>query len=83
MDYFEWYALRKKNPHMSDDEFKVFAWNKQMEDAREFFLKQRKQKEEEKLIEKQLESELSKNLDKTIKKALLNGKSKMNIKIKI
>lgn len=82
MNISEWCKLKRDNANLSEEEFAVKAWNLQHKQIRDTIMQQ-EQERFEKAAEKKIEQELDKNLEKVIERALLNGKSSMDITINL
>ena len=82
MNLSEWCKLKRDNEHLSEEEFALLAWKKQKESTRDIIM-QREQERFEKAAEREIERQIDKNLDKVIERALLNGKSSMDITINL
>lgn len=82
MNISEWCKLKRDNANLSDEEFAVKAWNLQHKKIQEAIMQQ-EQERFEKAAEREIERQIDKNLDKVIERALLNGKSSMDITINL
>ena len=82
MNISEWRKLKRDNANLSDEEFAVKAWNLQHKKIQEAIMQQ-EQERFEKAAEREIERQIDKNLDKVIERALLNGKSSMDITINL
>ena len=82
MNIADWYKLKRDNANLSDEEFAVKAWNLQHKKIQEAIMQQ-EQERFEKAAEREIERQIDKNLDKVIERALLNGKSSMDITINL
>ena len=81
MNISEWCKLKRDNANLSEEEFAVKAWNLQRQQIRDTIMQQEQERFEN--AEKKIEQELDKNLEKVIEKALLGGKSSLDIKINL
>ena len=82
MNISEWCKLKREYSGLSEEEFAVKAWNLQHKQVREAIMQQ-EQERFEKAAEREIERQIDKNLDKVIERALLNGKSSMDITINL
>ena len=82
MNLSEWCKLKRDNANLSEEEFAVKAWNLQRQQIRDTIMQQ-EQERFEKAAEREIERQIDKNLDKVIERALLNGKSSMDITINL
>ena len=82
MNISEWCKLKRDNANLSEEEFAVKAWNLHHKRIQEAIMQQ-EQERFEKAAEREIERQIDKNLDKVIERALLNGKSSMDITINL